>query len=154
MHDASMKTPDGPEIVSAANRDVWRAWLSAHHGSERGVWLVMQKKGSAEPGVSYEEAVEEALSFGWIDSRAHRRDDASYLQLFSPRRPKSTWAATNKARVDKLIAEGRMTPAGLALVDAAKADGSWDALEAVEKAGRNERAAHWKPPAPHEEASS
>lgn len=96
------------------------------------MWLLIRKKGSAEPGVGYEDAVEEALCFGWIDSTTNRHDEDHFRLRMSPRKPKSAWAASNKARVDRLIAEGRMTPAGLVKIEAAKADGSWDALDGLE----------------------
>jgi uncharacterized protein YdeI (YjbR/CyaY-like superfamily) len=127
-----MKAADGLDIVEAPDRDVWRAWLERHGASEKGAWLVMQKKNSSTPGVTYDEAVEEALCFGWIDSRANRADETTYLQIFTPRKPGGTWAATNKVRVERLIAEGRMTPAGMALIESAKADGSWNALDDIE----------------------
>ena len=127
-----MKAPDGFEIVEAPTRDIWRTWLEIHGAAEKGAWLVMQKKGSPNPGVTYEEAVEEALCFGWIDSRANRADETTYLQMFSPRKPGGTWAASNKARIERLIAEGRMMPAGLALIESAKADGSWNALDDID----------------------
>ena len=130
--DESMKAPDGYEIVTAANRDEWRGWLAEHHAAEKAAWLVIHKKASAEPSVTYDEAVEEALCFGWIDSRGNKMDESRYRLAFTPRKPGSVWAATNKARVERLIAQGRMTPAGLALIDAAKADGSWDALNHVD----------------------
>ena len=127
-----MRDSDGFDIVHAADRDEWRAWLAEHHAAEKGVWLVIDKKASTEPSVTYDEAVEEALCFGWIDSRTRGLDDFRYLQTFTPRKPGSIWAATNKVRVERLIAEGRMTPAGLALIEAAKADGSWDALNHID----------------------
>lgn len=127
-----MNASDSLGTVRAANRDEWRAWLAAHHDAETGVWLVLRKKASKEPGVTYEEAVEEALCFGWIDSRTMRIDESAYRQLFTPRRRGGNWAASNKARVERLIAEGRMTPAGLAVIEAAKADGSWDALDHID----------------------
>ncbi len=127
-----MKAPDGYEIVHAATRDEWRDWLAEHHATDKAVWLVIHKKASTEPSVTYDEAVEEALCFGWIDSRGNKMDDMKYRLIFTPRKRGSVWAATNKARVERLIAEGRMTPAGLALIEAAKADGSWDALNHVD----------------------
>ncbi len=127
-----MNAPDGLQMVSASDRDEWRTWLASHHPSEKGAWLVIQKKASPEPGVTYAEAVEEALCFGWIDSRGNKIDDRAYRLLFTPRKPGSMWAASNKARVERLIAEGRMTPAGLAPIEAAKADGSWDAFNDVD----------------------
>jgi uncharacterized protein YdeI (YjbR/CyaY-like superfamily) len=127
-----MRAPDGIEIVEAPDREAWRAWLAAHHASEKAAWLVMQKKGSTSPGVTYDEAVEEALCFGWIDSRANKVDETTYRLMMTRRKRGSAWAATNKVRVERLIAEGRMTSAGLELVESAKADGSWDALNDVD----------------------
>jgi uncharacterized protein YdeI (YjbR/CyaY-like superfamily) len=150
-----MRAADGFDIVEAPDRETWRAWLESHGSSEKGAWLVMQKKSSSAPGVTYDEAVEEALCFGWIDSRANRADETTYLQMFTPRKPGGTWAATNKVRVERLIAEGRMTPAGMALIESAKADGSWNALdETAEKAARNERAAQWQRPEQRKEERS
>jgi uncharacterized protein YdeI (YjbR/CyaY-like superfamily) len=127
-----MRAPDGIEIVHAADRDEWREWLSLHHASERAAWLVIHKKASTSPSVTYDESVEEALCFGWIDSRGNKIDDATYRLMFTPRKRGSVWAATNKVRVERLIAQGRMTPAGLDLIEAAKADGSWDALNEID----------------------
>jgi uncharacterized protein YdeI (YjbR/CyaY-like superfamily) len=115
-----------------ASREEWRAWLTENHAASTGAWLVYPKKASGLPGPSYEEAVEEALCFGWIDSRVRPLDDRRRLQWFSPRRPGSTWSALNKARVARLVAAGLMAPAGLAKVEAAKADGSWEILDKVE----------------------
>ncbi len=118
--------------VEPASRAEWRAWLAENHAASTGVWLVYPKKASGLPGPSYEEAVEEALCFGWIDSRVRPLDGRRRLQWFSPRRPGSIWSAPNKARVARLLAAGRMAPAGLAKVEAAKADGSWEILDKVE----------------------
>ena len=126
-----METP--PEnSVHPPDRAAWRAWLDAHHTQSEGVWMIAYRKSTGRPTVTYEEAVEEALCFGWVDSRDRSLDEARTMLWFAPRRPGSTWAASNKARVERLIAQGRMTPAGLARVEAAKADGSWHALDAVE----------------------
>jgi uncharacterized protein YdeI (YjbR/CyaY-like superfamily) len=110
----------------AADRAAWREWLAAHHGSASVVWLLLHKKNVAEPSVAYDEAVEEALSWGWIDGRTNRWDERSYAVRFTPRKPGSVWSESNIARVERMIAEGRMTPAGQALVDEAKRRGSWD----------------------------
>jgi uncharacterized protein YdeI (YjbR/CyaY-like superfamily) len=110
----------------APHLDVWREWLAAHHGSASFVWLIINKKHVAEPSVSYEEAVEEALCWGWIDGLTNRWDERSYAVRFTPRRPGSVWSESNVARVGKMVAEGRMTPAGQALVDEAKRRGTWD----------------------------
>ncbi|MGZ4133281.1 MAG: YdeI/OmpD-associated family protein [Actinomycetota bacterium] len=120
------------QTVEAKDRAAWRRWLQRHHASSRGVWLLVRKKGGDRPGVTYVEAVEEALCFGWIDSRANPLDEHRYRLTMTPRKPGSVWAATNKERVARLTAEGRMAPAGLAAIEAATADGSWDALTAVD----------------------
>jgi uncharacterized protein YdeI (YjbR/CyaY-like superfamily) len=119
-------SPDGRPVVYAPDRGSWRRWLEQHHNSESGAWLVIYKKGSTVSGVTYDEAVEEALAFGWIDSRANRLDDTRYVQFFTRRKPRSAWSPSNKERVERLIAEGRMTAAGMALVEEAKRNGRWD----------------------------
>ncbi|MEX2439567.1 MAG: YdeI/OmpD-associated family protein [Actinomycetota bacterium] len=118
--------------VEASDRASWRRWLRENHRRETSVWLVLHKKASPAPTVGYEEAVEEALCYGWIDSRVEKLDELRRKQLFTPRRPGSGWSKSNKDRVARLIASKRMTKAGLALIEAAKADGSWTALDAVE----------------------
>jgi uncharacterized protein YdeI (YjbR/CyaY-like superfamily) len=118
---------DPPELL-VADAAGWRAWLRDHHAREAGVWLVLAKKGTTEPtSVSYEQALEEALAQGWIDGQSLRRDERTYRQRFTPRRKRSTWSASNVARVERLTAEGRMQPAGMAEVERAKADGRWAA---------------------------
>jgi uncharacterized protein YdeI (YjbR/CyaY-like superfamily) len=123
---------DDAPMVHAEDRATWRAWLEAHHATESGAWLVSWRKGHG-PRVEYEDAVEEALCFGWIDSQGGNIDEARSRQYFAPRKPTSGWAATNKARVERLIAEGRMAPAGLAAIERAKANGSWTLLDDVEQ---------------------
>ena len=120
------------EQVYVKNRSAWRRWLEKHHAGSPGIWLVYDKKSSRADRLAYVDAVEEALCFGWIDSTAKSFDDTRYMQLFTPRKPKSTWARTNKARVARLIEEGLMAPAGLAVIEVAKANGSWSSLDAVE----------------------
>jgi len=105
----------------------WRAWLDRHHAGHPGVWLVLHKKGGRTTSLTYAEALDEALCFGWIDGQIGRRDDDSYRQRFTPRRPRSVWSARNVEHVARLIESGRMRPGGLAAVDAAKADGRWQA---------------------------
>jgi len=107
-------------------RDAWRAWLAEHHESESEIWLVFHKGHTGEKNVPYGALVEEALCFGWIDSLIKRLDDDRYLRKFTPRRPGSPWSKSNKARVERMIAQGRMTKAGQALVDEAKASGEWE----------------------------
>jgi uncharacterized protein YdeI (YjbR/CyaY-like superfamily) len=101
----------------APNRAAWRAWLEQHHATENEVWLVYYKAGSGQSSVPYEDSVEEALCFGWIDSLIQKIDEQRYARKFTPRRPGSAWSDSNKRRVAKVIAEGRMTEAGLARVD-------------------------------------
>lgn len=124
---------DDLDRVSAADRTVWRAWLAANHDSSPGVWLVYHKKGSGKPSVSYDEAVEEALCFGWIDSKVNALDEERYMQVYTPRQPGSVWSRPNKERIERMIAAGLMTEAGLAKIEAAKADGSWGLLDAVDE---------------------
>lgn len=114
------------------SRKEWRNWLEENHTTSPGIWVIYFKKGTNQPTVSYEEAVEEALSFGWIDSTANALDEERYLQLFTPRKPKSTWSRLNKKRVEKLIKNGSMTVAGLEKIEAAKKNGSWTILDEVE----------------------
>lgn len=104
----------------------WRRWLEQHHASSPGVWLVLHKKGGNTTELDYEAALQEALCFGWIDGQGKRRDDDSSLQRMTRRGPKSVWSARNVDRIEKLEAAGRMTAAGRAAVDAAKADGRWE----------------------------
>jgi uncharacterized protein YdeI (YjbR/CyaY-like superfamily) len=111
-------------------RAAWRRWLAAHHGESSGIWLVLAKKGAG--GLSYDDAVEEALCFGWIDSRVRRLDDTRFQQWYCPRRPGSIWSLPNKARVARLREAGLLAPAGLARIEAAVADGSWGILDQVE----------------------
>ena len=124
---------DDAEFVHADDRETWRAWLAANHATSRGVWLVTWRPRSGRVGLAYEAAVEEALCFGWIDSTAGRFDDDRGKQYYSPRKPRSPWSASNKARVARLIAEGRMTPAGLAAIEQAKANSIWEISDRVER---------------------
>lgn len=106
--------------------EAWRRWLADHHAEADGVWLVYAKKGTGEPTITYEESVLEALCFGWIDGLVRSIDDSYYKRRFTPRNPKSLWSPSNRRRVARLQNEGRMTPAGQALIDAAKENGWWD----------------------------
>ena len=113
-----------------ADRAAWRNWLDRNHSTSTGVWLVF-RKGAARQ-LTYDASVEEALCFGWIDSTLNPIDASRYMQLFTPRKAKSGWSRINKARVQKVIADGLMMPAGRQKIAAAKRDGSWKALDAVE----------------------
>ena len=127
-----MATMADAPTVHAESRSAWRDWLEANHATGTGVWLVSWRKGHG-PRVEYEEAVEEALCFGWVDSQGGNLDERRSRQYFAPRKPTSGWAATNKARVERLIADGLMRPAGLAAIERAKANGSWTLLDDVEQ---------------------
>ena len=115
------------EKVFAENRQEWRSWLEQNHDKASEIYLVFYKLSTKKPTVTYEEAVEEALCFGWIDGVRKGRDAETYMNRFTPRKPKSTWSVVNKDRVAKLISEGKMTEAGLKLVEIAKQNGQWEA---------------------------
>jgi uncharacterized protein YdeI (YjbR/CyaY-like superfamily) len=119
--------------VQPQSRNAWRAWLKKNHASSTGVWLVYAKRHTGIPSLTYNDAVEEALCFGWIDSKINPIDDAFYMQVFTPRKLKSAWSALNKARIERLLAAGLMTPAGLVVIKAATKSGTWDAWKHVEE---------------------
>jgi uncharacterized protein YdeI (YjbR/CyaY-like superfamily) len=124
---------DDREQVLVTSRADWRAWLAEHADTSRGIWLVTHKPRTGLPAPSYDEIVEEALCFGWIDSTLRSPDPQTAMLLMAPRRPRSTWAASNKARVERLIAEGRMTERGLRAIEVARANGAWELLDPVER---------------------
>ncbi len=123
---------DDVERVHLETRAEWRAWLAEHHADSRGVNLVSWRTPTGRPAVGYEESVCEALCFGWVDSVGRRLDDERSTLYFSPRKPRSGWARTNKARVEQLRAEGLMTEAGERAIDEAVANGAWTLLDDVE----------------------
>ena len=123
---------DGVITCYAENQGAWRSWLETQHGTHECVWLIIFHKECHVPSVTYEEAVEEALCFGWVDSKPNKRDDQSFYQYFAARNPKSNWSRKNKNTVERLISAGRMSQAGLAMVQLAKETGTWDALNDVE----------------------
>lgn len=114
------------------SRQHWRDWLAEHHDKRQSVWLIYAKKKSGLLGISYQEAVEEALCFGWIDSRAKPIDDTTYRQFFSPRKSASGWSKVNKERIERLIDAGLMMSAGIASIERAKQNGSWRMLDDIE----------------------
>lgn len=114
------------------NRSEWRSWLATNHDVESEIWLVFYKVRIKKESIKYEEAVEEALCFGWIDSTVKRIDDEKHMQKYTPRKLNSNWSASNKARVSKLIKEGLMTEAGLKAIEIAKQNGSWNRLDSIE----------------------
>ena len=121
-----MTLPTDLPVLAFADQAALEAWLEAEHATAPGLYVKIAKKGSGVPSVNWEQMVEVLLCFGWIDGRANRIDDSFYVQRITPRRPKSVWSMKNVATVERLIAEGRMRPAGLAAVEAAKADGRWE----------------------------
>lgn len=122
-----MKNPDDLPIIAFATQRDWEAWLEEHHADAPGIWLKIAKKETGVSSVTYAEAVESALCYGWIDGQKAAFDDRYWLQRFTPRRPKSIWSRVNRDKATALIAEGRMQPAGLRHVDLAKGDGRWEA---------------------------
>jgi uncharacterized protein YdeI (YjbR/CyaY-like superfamily) len=114
-------------VVFMASAELWREWLAAHHTQPDGVWLKIAKKATGIPSVDYDQALDVALCYGWIDGTRRAFDDSHFIQRFTPRRPRSTWSRRNIHKVAALTAAGRMQPAGLAQVQAAKRDGRWEA---------------------------
>jgi uncharacterized protein YdeI (YjbR/CyaY-like superfamily) len=117
------------------DRASWRAWLEMNHDKANEIWLAYYKKSSGKSSVTYEEALQEAICFGWIDSTVNALDADRYMQRWTPRKPQSIWSASNKARIRRLIAEERMAAPGLAAVKRAKKNGSWDKLNDIERIG-------------------
>ena len=124
--------PDGRPMVGPFDRAGWRQWLIDNHATSNGVYLVSWRRTTGKASVPYEDAVEEALCVGWIDSTGRNIDDERSIQWFSPRRAKSAWARSNKERVERLTAAGLMLPAGLAVIEEAKRTGMWSLLDDVE----------------------
>ena len=127
-----MSVPIPPNSIHPLTRGEWRAWLTEHHQRQAGIWLITYKKASGKATFGYDDAVEEALCFGWIDSKPNKLDDERAMRWFAPRKAKTGWSKVNKARIENLLAAGLMMAAGLAKIEAAKQDGSWQALDAVE----------------------
>ncbi|MEM1268527.1 MAG: YdeI/OmpD-associated family protein [Bacteroidota bacterium] len=118
--------------VHPLSREAWRAWLAANHATAEGTWLVRYKQSTGKPTLTTDEVVEEAIAFGWIDSLPRKLDDERYMLYVSPRKPRSNWSRLSKERAVRMEAAGQMTDAGRQVIDAAKADGSWTALDDVE----------------------
>ena len=123
----------GTKAVSAPTRKVWHTWLAKNHEKETSVWLIIFHKKSRQASVYYDEAVEEALCFGWVDSVSNSRNEESSYLYFAKRKPKSNWSKANKDRVEKLTKLGLIMPAGQAMIDLAKQKGTWTALEVVDQ---------------------
>jgi uncharacterized protein YdeI (YjbR/CyaY-like superfamily) len=127
-----LKFDDKLDMIYASDRTCWRQWLEQNHQDSIGIWLVYYKVKSGHPSIKYSEAVQEALCFGWIDSKIQSLDESRYRQIFTPRKPKSVWSKLNKQYIEELIAQGQMTEAGLAKIVAAKQDLSWTILDEIE----------------------
>ena len=114
------------KALTFSSRQDWRVWLNSNHNKATSVWVVFYKKGSGKQTLTLQDAVEEAICFGWIDSKLQKRNDKTFILRFSPRKPYSVWSKINKERAEQLIASGQMSPAGLATVKEAKKNGAWD----------------------------
>ena len=121
-----MEIKDGKQAIYAETREEWRNWLAKHSQSEKSVWLILYHKKSKTPSININEATEEALCFGWIDSLAKKRDGESYYLTFTPRNPRSKWSKPNRERAQRLIESGLMTEHGQRLIDSAKEKGTWE----------------------------
>jgi len=126
------RPPDDKEVFVPPTRAAWRAWLATNHERQQGLWVVYRKKSSSLEGPLYEDLVEEGLCFGWIDSLTRRVDDDRMIQWFSPRRQGGMWSPLNKERIEHLERQGQMTEVGRAVIERAKADGSWSQNDEVE----------------------
>jgi uncharacterized protein YdeI (YjbR/CyaY-like superfamily) len=127
-----MEFKDGTQTFYPQSQEEWRNWLEENHQKEKSVWLILYRKQSQKPSITYSQAVDEALCFGWIDSKPNKRDEESFYQFFSKRNPKSNWSKINKEKVALLIQEGRMTQSGYHMIQLAKEKGTWDALNDVD----------------------
>ncbi len=127
-----MKKTSTTEQVYVLDREAWRRWLLKNHAKSKGIWLVFDKKTAREDRLKYADAVEEALCFGWIDSTLRPIDHAQYMQLYTPRKPKSGWSKLNKDRVARLTEQGLITQPGFDAIESAKKNGSWAHLDQVE----------------------
>jgi uncharacterized protein YdeI (YjbR/CyaY-like superfamily) len=125
-----VKTP--PNSIHPKSRADWHKWLAENHTRAEGVWLIRYKEATGKPRFDYDEAVEEALCFGWVDSKPNKLDDERSMLWFAPRKARAGWSKLNKERAEKLIQAKLMMPAGLTKIRAAKKDGSWNVLDAVD----------------------
>lgn len=114
------------DMLSFGSAEEWEEWLAKNHARPQGIWLRFFRKGSGTATITYAEALDAALCYGWIDAQALKHDEQSWLQKFTPRRPKSGWSKNNTLRAERLIKEGKMKPAGLKAIEAAKSDGRWE----------------------------
>jgi uncharacterized protein YdeI (YjbR/CyaY-like superfamily) len=126
LYNGFMKSADNLQILPFDSQRSWEAWLKKHHTDPNGIWLKIAKKDTGISTVSYSEALDGAICYGWIDGQKAPFDDKYWLQKFTPRRPKGGWSKINRERAQSLIAQGRMKPAGMRHIESAKADGRWD----------------------------
>ena len=124
----AVETKNGIPVLYAITRSKWREWLEENCWSENSIWLIIYKKKSKTPSIGFLEAIEEAICFGWVDSKAVKRDNDSFYLFFTPRNPKSTWGKANRERAEKMIKMGLMTQRGQEVIDLAKKMGTWEAL--------------------------
>ncbi len=128
IYNEFMTNAKDSDTFYAKSAEEWREWLANNGQTEKSIRLILFHKKSGVPSVGYQESIEHALCFGWIDSKANKRDDKSFFLFFTPRKPGSTWGKANRERAEKMIALGLMTPAGQAMIDLAKKSGAWDSL--------------------------
>lgn len=129
---SSIEIYRGVATFHASNASAWRKWLEKNHAQENSIWLIIFHKESTTPSVTYSDAVDEAICFGWIDSKINKRDGESFYQYFARRNPKSNWSKVNKEKVARLQKAGKLEPPGLAAIQLAKTTGTWTALDAIE----------------------
>jgi uncharacterized protein YdeI (YjbR/CyaY-like superfamily) len=127
-----LKMENEIEFFHPKSRQEWREWLQVNHATKQSIWLIYYKKKSNLPTVLYNDAVDEALCFGWIDSKAKPIDEEKYMQFFTKRKPKSIWSKINKEKIERLTKEGLMTKAGFEIIEIAKQNGSWTILDEAE----------------------
>jgi uncharacterized protein YdeI (YjbR/CyaY-like superfamily) len=121
-----MSTLGSLDIIPFESASLWEGWLAENHARSQGIWLQIYKKASGKQTVTYAEALDEALCYGWIDGQKQKHDEQSWLQKFTPRRPRSIWSKNNTRNVERLMEAGKIKPAGLKEVETAKRDGRWD----------------------------
>ena len=131
-----MGSPGTDPVVAFESQEAWEAWLADNHATAGGLWIKMAKKATGIPSVTHQQALDVALCYGWIDGQRNRFDDQWFLQRFTPRRPRSNWSKINRAKVERLMEEGRMRPAGRREVERAKADGRWDAADDAQRVAK------------------
>ena len=136
MADDMMAVPDDLPVLVFSTPAEFEAWLDDHHAESDGVWLKIAKKGAPEPSVTYAEAVELVLCFGWIDGQRRGLDETHFLQRFTPRRPRGRWSKINRGKAEALVAAGKVRPAGMVEIEAAKADGRWEAAYEGQRAAQ------------------